>query len=114
MADGESENPALSDTGTDLWDTLVGYARQETVDPLRGLGRFIAYGVGGSVLMAFGLAMLVLSGLRALQTETGSRFTGSWSWAPYLIALVLTGIIIAIAVKAISRETRKREKAQRS
>jgi hypothetical protein len=31
---------------------------------------------------------LGLSGLRALQTETGSTFTGDWSWVPYVIMVV--------------------------
>ena len=31
---------------------------------------------------------LALSGLRALQDETGDTFTGDWSWVPYLIMFV--------------------------
>ena len=31
---------------------------------------------------------LGLSGLRALQDETGDTFTGDWSWVPYLIMFV--------------------------
>ena len=30
-----------------------------------------------------------MSGLRALQDETGDTFTGDWSWVPYLIMIVV-------------------------
>jgi hypothetical protein len=37
--------------------------------------------------------LLSVSGLRALQTETGDTFAGDWSWVPYLIvtAVLLLG-----------------------
>jgi len=93
----------LSDTVQDLWDLLVSYARQETVEPLRNVGRFVAYGVGGMVVMTVGAIFLTMSALRALQTQTGSVFDGNWSWVPYLIvAIVLCGLAY-LAVRRIGR-----------
>ncbi len=89
---------------TELWELVKTYAKQETVGPLRGIGRSIAFGVGGSVVLSVGLILLALALLRALQTETGTTFTGSWSWAPYLLTLLVLGIVIAAALGA----TRKR------
>ena len=43
------------------------------------------------------VVFLGLSGLRALQTETGSTFTDDWSWVPYVImvvVLVLGGALV--------------------
>jgi hypothetical protein len=45
----------------------------------------------------------MLSLLRALQTETGTTFTGNWSWAPYIIVLVVAGAVAAYAFSRISR-----------
>lgn len=88
----------------ELWVLLKTYARQETVDPLRNLGRYLGFGIAGSILMGVGLVLLSLSALRALQ-ETTTVFGGSWSWAPYLIVFVVVVAIIALAVYRIFRST---------
>lgn len=46
----------------------------------------------------------MLAGLRALQTETGSTFTGNLSWLPYLIVIVVAGAIAGYAATRISRK----------
>lgn len=95
----------------ELRELVVAYARQETVEPIKGLGRFVAFGVAGSIVLGIGLILLLLGGLRALQTQTGSTFTGKLSWAPYLIDLVGTGILIALTVSAVGRgQSRKKKK----
>jgi hypothetical protein len=98
-ANDDKSLPTLVD---ELRDLVVRYAKQETVEPLKGLGRFVAFGVAGALLLALGFVLLLLGGLRALQEETGSRFTGNWSWAPYLITLVGALVIIVVAVTRIS------------
>ncbi|MBA2497949.1 MAG: phage holin family protein [Acidimicrobiia bacterium] len=107
----DAKRPASGIPGalSDLKDLAVSYAKQETIDPLRGLGRFVGLGVAGSLLLGVGVSLLGLAGLRALQTETGSTFTGNWSWAPYLIAFVLLLGLAAMAGSAITKESRKRE-----
>ena len=97
---------SIGDTGRDLWDLLVAYAKQETVDPLRNLGRYVGFGVGGALLLGIGLIELSVAGLRALQTETGSTFTGSWSWAPYGIVLVAVVLVAIGTVSLIGRRGR--------
>lgn len=95
---------SLPATVTELWAMVKAYAKQETIGPLKGIGRSIALGVAGSLVLSIGLVLIALAALRALQTETGSTFTGSWSWAPYLLTLVILVILIAAAISA----TRKR------
>jgi len=87
---------------TELWEMIKAYARQETIDPLKGVGRYIGFGFIGAVLAATGIILLLLSLLRALQTEgiTGTTFHGSWSWAPYVITLL---VAVALAILAGSR-----------
>jgi hypothetical protein len=80
------------------------YARQETVGPLRGAGRWMAAGAAGSVLLATSAVFLVLGVLRLLQTEFAPTFSGRWmSLVPYLVAFVLAVVVIAIAVSRIGK-----------
>ncbi|MDP1820001.1 MAG: hypothetical protein Q8K58_08950 [Acidimicrobiales bacterium] len=98
-----SQGKTIPEIGTELWELASAYAKQETIDPLKGLGRFLGYGVFGSVLLGIGVCLLLLSGLRALQTETSTTFTGNWSWAPYLIVAVVGSALIALALLRVSR-----------
>jgi hypothetical protein len=88
-------------------DMVKRYARQQTLDPLRGLGRYVGFGLLGSFLLAIGILLLGMSALRALQFETGDVFDGGWSWVPYVIVAVAMAIVIAIAVALISRDPRR-------
>lgn len=87
----------------DLATLVVGYVKQETIEPVRGLGRFLAFGAAGVVVGGTGLFLLVLGGLRLLQEETGSAFRGHLSFLPYVIALVVCGAVAALALRAGSR-----------
>lgn len=93
------------ETLSDLKDLVVAYVKQETVGPLRGIGRSISFGVGGSLLVSGGLVMLSLAMLRALQTETGSTFDDNWSWAPYALTLVGVAVVIGLALAATRRRS---------
>ncbi|CAN5776267.1 hypothetical protein BH24ACT3_BH24ACT3_04350 [soil metagenome] len=86
---------------SDLVDLVKTYARQETIDPLKHLGRFLGWGVAGAAALGIGTVLVVLAVLRVLQAETGSTFTGSFTWAPYAITLVIATIVVILAVKAI-------------
>jgi hypothetical protein len=96
-----SDPKSTTETISELKTLLVDYAKQETLTPLKGVGRYLAWGVAGSVLVTTGVVLLALAGLRALQTETGTRFTGNLSWLPYLIVLVGLVLVALAAVKAI-------------
>ena len=93
-------------------ELLKAYVQQETIDPLKGVARYLAYGMAGSALMSIGLMMVALSSLRALQTETGTTFTGNWSWVPYLITLLGTLAVAALAASRISKGAARKEAAR--
>lgn len=95
-----------AETPAELWQLVRDYAKQETVDPLRSVGRFLAYGLAGAVLFAVGSVFAVLAVLRILQEETGSHLTGSWNFLPYLVALVLILIVIVFSIRAITKPNR--------
>ena len=97
-------NKSIPETLSELKDLTVTYAKQETVEPLKGLGRFVAAGVAGSLFLGIGLVLMALAGLRALQTETGDTFDDDFTWAPYGIVLVGAVLIIVLAVTRIGRK----------
>jgi hypothetical protein len=97
-----AEPKSTPETISELKDLLVDYAKQETIVPLKGLGRYLGLGIPGAILVSLGLVFLALSGLRAMQSET-TVFDGRWSWAPYLIVLVGLALVIAISIAAIKR-----------
>ena len=82
------------------------------LDPLKRLGRYVAFGVVGALLLGFGVILFLgIGALRALQTETDGTFAGNWSWAPYLI------VVVAVAAWRGSRLVpgrRRRERMSRS
>lgn len=94
----------------ELKDLTLQYAKQETLDPLKSLGRFIGFGTAGAFCLGIGFILLALAGLRALQTETGEHFTGHLTWVPYLITLLGCVAVIAISVWAIFGEKRKEQR----
>ncbi len=93
----------LRTTGGEALRLVIDYVKQETLDPLKGLGRYIAFGVAGSVALAIGLVILSVSLLRLLQGETGTAFAGNLSWVPYVICTVAVVVVAGLAVWAISR-----------
>jgi hypothetical protein len=94
-------------------DMVIAYVKQETLVPLRQLGRYIGFGIVGSLLLGFGVVLLGIGGLRALQTETGTTFTGDWSWAPYFImfGVLLLGGAITWKVRNARRDRSERRAA---
>ena len=101
----DRRTPPLPELAVELRDLVVTYVKQQTLVPLQQLGRYIGFGLGGSLLLGFGVVFLAMAGLRALQTETGDTFTGDWSWVPYVIvifALAIGGAVVWI-VRGASR-----------
>ena len=98
-------------TSGDLPDLLRRYVRQETVDPLRSLRRFLGLGIAGSFMMGTGVVLLGVGALRLLQDW--SVLDGSWSWAPYLAVAVALAMIAVLAGKRISVRSSLGEGADR-
>jgi hypothetical protein len=92
----------LRNAGDDAFQLTVDYLKQEVVEPLRGLGRFLYMGILGSFFLAFGLLLILLGVLRLLQTETGTALDGDWSWVPYAVVVVLGIAIIGVAALRIT------------
>jgi len=103
----DKKEKSLPGEAQDILQLVIGYAKQETLDPVRNLGRFLGFGMAGALLGSLGAVLLLLGGLRVLQTETGSAFDGNLTFIPYLLVLVVSGGIAAGAVKARERGQRR-------
>lgn len=103
MAPGsDNGSHGLRHAGDDAFQLTVDYLKQETVKPLRGLGRFLYMGIAGSFFLAGGLLLILVGVLRLLQSETGSALTGDWSWVPYAVVVVLGIAVIGVAAWRIT------------
>lgn len=87
-AGGDARKEAIS--------LVIAYVKQETLEPVKGLGRFLLFGVAGSMAIGLGTVLLLVAALRVLQGETGA-FHGNLSWVPYLIVMVLALAVIGLA-----------------
>jgi uncharacterized membrane protein YidH (DUF202 family) len=97
MADRNGDK-SLPTQISELWRLVLAYFRQETLEPVRNLGRFVGFGVAGSLVLGMGIGLLMLSALRFFQTETGSTFQGHLSWVPYLLMLVVALVLAGAAM----------------
>ena len=104
-----ADNP--QQTVRELKDLVIAYAKQETTDPLRGLGRYVGYGLAGALLMGTGVAFLAIGLLRALEGNRGWLFHGNWSWVPYAIDVIG---LVAIAALVWTTRSRLNRKTKRS
>jgi hypothetical protein len=95
----------------ELRELVITYVKQETLVPIQSLGRWVGFGLLGSLFLGFGVVFLGLSGLRALQTQTGETFTGNWSWVPYLI--VVAALALGAALVWVLRSARNAERGAR-
>jgi ascorbate-specific PTS system EIIC-type component UlaA len=89
----------------DMINFVKTYAKQETVGPLRNVGRWLASGIAGALALGIGLFMLVLGVLRLLQTEASDTFDGNWSVVPYVVAAILCVAAIALALWRVGKGT---------
>jgi uncharacterized protein involved in cysteine biosynthesis len=102
-----TDNP--QQTIRELKDLVVAYAKQEMLDPLKGMGRYLGYGVGAALLLGVGIFFLAMSLLRALQTQTGDAFADWRSFLPYVIVVV---VLVVLAVLFWMAASRKRDKVK--
>lgn len=90
----------------ELLGLVIAYAKQETVAPLKSLGRYVAWGVAGAILFATGGAMLTLTAVRVVQAETGHHLRGNLTWVPYLGGVIVAGAGAGWAALRIMRGDR--------
>jgi len=109
--DDSGARPTSSPTRTnasigDTIETVKAYVKQETMEPLRGAGRWLAVGAAASILIGIGALLLILGGLRLLQNEFTPTFRGRWmSLLPYAITFVASIAVIGLAISRIGKKS---------
>lgn len=87
----------------ELVNLLKAYLLQETVAPLKTIGRSLAFGIAAALMFGVAAVLSLVALLRALQGETGSLFSGEWNWAPYgltaIAGLLFIGLAAALTFK---------------
>jgi hypothetical protein len=97
----------------ELKELVVGYAKQETIDPLKTLGRYLGFGLAGSLMLGTGLVLLLLALLRGLQrielfNDPLEPEGGTWSWVPYGITTVVGVALVALFLMKLMSVNKKR------
>jgi len=91
----------------EIKDLAVKYIKEETIQPVKDLGRFVAWGTAGSLLVGVGCTLILFGSLRFLQ-EQFKVLDGTLSFIPYLIVAALAALMIAFTVWRIMSGTAKR------
>ncbi len=97
---------SLSTLASELVALVVAYAKQETIFPLKSLGRFVLFGLVGALLLGIGGGLLALAAVRAVQAETGHHLRGSLTWMPYFGGFIVTGVGAGWAATRISKASK--------
>jgi H+/Cl- antiporter ClcA len=80
----------------ELVDLVIAYAKQETLQPLKGLGKKAALGVGGALLLGIGGIFCSVAALRAMQSETEFFEEHNLSYLPYFFTVVILVVLSLI------------------
>lgn len=99
---------AASLSVVELYQMIRAYVRQETLDPLRGVGRWLAWGIFGAVALLFGAVVGLVGLLRLLQAEIFNQQNG-FTWAPYMIIAVVALVMIWLSLTRIQRPSLHKE-----
>ena len=93
------------DQGGDLFDSVKQYARQETLEPIKGAVRWVAVGTMAALCLGLALVFSALAILRLSQDLGGTALDGSWSFVHYIITLCVVAIIVAVTFSRVSRRS---------
>jgi uncharacterized membrane protein YidH (DUF202 family) len=93
-AKAKAQNPAGD--AKELVDLVIAYAKQETLEPLKGLGKKAALGIGGAVLLGVGGIFCSVAALRAMQTETDFFERHNLSYLPYILTVLILVVLSVV------------------
>jgi hypothetical protein len=106
-----SQNRGKNDEASlgDVIEFVKAYAKQETLGPLKGVGRWLAFGAAAAFVMALGLMIMLLGVLRLVQTEWDRAASGSLSWLAYLITFIVTVVLLIVTLLRVKKSTLNKE-----
>ena len=94
----EAKAKARNPTGDarELVDLVIAYAKQETVEPLKGLGKKAAFGLGGAILLGIGGVFCSIAALRAMQSQTDFFERHDLTYLPYILTVLILVVLSLI------------------
>ncbi|MEM9517261.1 MAG: phage holin family protein [Actinomycetota bacterium] len=109
VSESNTPKPADDPSLGEIVDTVKAYAKQETIGPLKGAGRWLGFGAAAALFLGIGLVFVLVGLLRLLQTEWDRSASGSLSWLAYLITFAAAAVILAITISRIKKSTLNNE-----
>lgn len=105
MSETKRDPEKRADSGQvgDVIDLVKIYVKQETVGPLKGIGRKVGVGVAGALLLGLGLFFLALGLLRLIQTKVPRLAEGTMSLLSYLIVIAFCGVVTVLALSRVKK-----------
>jgi hypothetical protein len=94
---------------TDLVDSVKQYARQETIDPIRGAARWVAVGTLASLSLGLALVFFALAVLRLSQYLGGQSLSASWSFVHYFITFIVVSGLVVLSLSRIQQRSLNKE-----
>lgn len=80
---------------------VTDYAKQQTVNPLKNLASWAAFGVAGGVMFTIGAFFLGLGALRLFQKMSWRE--GTWNFMPYIIVFAMLLVAAVACFVAMTR-----------
>lgn len=97
------EPKSTGDVVSELWTLVKDYGRQETINPLKTLKNFVAFGAGAAVCWGLAGIFLALAVLRVFQVEGRRWLHGTWTFPAYFVAVAVLGLCAFLSVKQIKK-----------
>lgn len=94
---------STSEKVVDLVDSVKVYAKQETIGPLRGAGRWLLFGLTAALSLGISMLFAILGVLRLVQDVGGDALHGAWSFVSYLIALIAAVTLVALSLSRVNK-----------
>lgn len=109
----EKEKTKVKDSnGTfgDLKTMVTDYAKQQTVEPLKHLGKWAGFGIGGGVMLIIGAFLSSLGVLRLFQKmsfltkeEDGVMVDTAWTFVPYMFTFLILIAVVGLCVFGMTK-----------
>ena len=96
---------STSDQVSDIVDSVKQYARQETLEPMKGAARWVAVGSIAALSLGISIVFLTMAVLRLSQDLGGTVLDGSWSFVHYFITLAVVAVLVALSFSRISHRS---------
>lgn len=94
----------------DVIDGVRRYARQETVEPIKGAAKWVAVGTIAALSLGLAVIFAAIGTLRLVQDAAGPSLEAGWSFVPYLISALVLVLIVAVVFSRIGQDSLQRNR----